>query len=168
MKELIKIQAGLKAPKGQYNNFGKYSYRSCEDILEAVKPLLAANNCSLVLSDNIVNLGTRFYVQATAVFSNGKDSEMVTALAREPEIKKGMDASQITGATSSYARKYTLNGLFLIDDCKDADRGTPTQTVNMSMDKPIHRSVPSKKKKTIPQAQNDASKMDAPLPDLPF
>jgi len=168
MKELIKIQAGLKAPKGQYNNFGKYSYRSCEDILEAVKPLLLEYNCTLTLHDNLVNLGTRFYVKATAILTNGKETATGTAFAREPETKKGMDAAQITGATSSYARKYALNGLFLIDDCKDADRGTPTQTVNMSMDKPIHRSVPSKKKKTIPQAQNDASKMDAPLPDLPF
>lgn len=122
MQELIMIQSGLKAPKNQRNTFGNYNYRNCEDILEAVKPLLAKNNCILKLTDDIVLIGDRFYVKATATISNceGK-SESVTAFARESLDKKGMDASQITGATSSYARKYALNGLFLIDDTKDSD-----------------------------------------------
>lgn len=122
MQELIMIQSGLKAPKNQRNTFGNYNYRNCEDILEAVKPLLAKNNCILKLTDDIVLIGDRFYVKATATISNceGK-SESVTAFARESLDKKGMDASQITGATSSYARKYALNGLFCIDDTKDAD-----------------------------------------------
>lgn len=121
MKALEKIQQELKAPKGQYNSFGKYKYRSCEDIIEAVKPLLAKNGCRLTLSDEIVEIGGRVYVKATAKIVCGDESETVTAYAREPEQKKGMDESQITGTASSYARKYALNGLLLIDDTKDAD-----------------------------------------------
>lgn len=121
MEQLIKIQNELKAPKNQRNNFGNYNYRNAEDILEAVKPLLFANKCSLILTDTIELIGTRYYVKATARFSNGKDALEVTAYAREEETKKGMDGSQITGASSSYARKYALNGLFLIDDTKDSD-----------------------------------------------
>ena len=118
-KELSRIQQALKAPKGQVNDFGKYNYRSCEDILEAVKPLLGL--CSVVLSDEIVHIDGRFYVKATAQLINGSDSINATAYAREPDNKKGMDLAQLTGATSSYARKYALNGLFCIDDTKDAD-----------------------------------------------
>ena len=118
---LLAIQQELKAPKGQYNSFGKYKYRSCEDILEAVKPLLRKHNCTLVISDDIVMLGTRFYIKATVTLSNGGESVMTTAFAREEEEKKGADSSQITGAASSYARKYALNGLFCIDDTKDSD-----------------------------------------------
>lgn len=121
MKELIKIQSELKAPKGQYNSFGKYKYRSAEDILEAVKPLLAKNNCHLTLTDEVVMVGDRYYVKATAILTNGEDAISTTAYAREDLDKKGMDGSQITGTASSYARKYALNGLFLIDDTKDAD-----------------------------------------------
>lgn len=122
MKELIIIQTKLKAPKNQYNKFGKYYYRNAEDILEAVKPLLAENNCYLMLSDSIENIGDRYYVKATAKLYNGEGQSIeVSALAREDVNKKGMDGSQITGAASSYARKYALNGLFLIDDTKDAD-----------------------------------------------
>lgn len=122
MKELIRIQNELKAPKGQYNSFGKYSYRSCEDILEAVKPLLSSCDCILTLSDEITLVGERYYVKATAILLNGAgDKVEVTAYAREEEDKKGMDGSQITGAASSYARKYALNGLFCIDDNKDSD-----------------------------------------------
>lgn len=122
MKELIRIQNELKAPKGQYNSFGKYSYRSCEDILEAVKPLLSSYDCILTLSDEITLVGERYYVKATAILLNGAgDKVEVTAYAREEEDKKGMDGSQITGAASSYARKYALNGLFCIDDTKDSD-----------------------------------------------
>ena len=122
MKELVLIQNKLNAPKGQRNTFGKYNYRSAEDILEALKPLLFENECFLNISDNIEMIGDRFYVKATAKITN-KEGAFVeaTAYAREELTKKGMDASQITGSTSSYARKYALNGLFAIDDNKDAD-----------------------------------------------
>lgn len=122
MKELIAIQSELKAPKGQYNSFGKYKYRSCEDILEAVKPILKAHECVLNLCDDIVAVGDRYYVKATARITNAAgEVETATAFAREDLSKKGMDGSQITGTASSYARKYALNGLFCIDDTKDAD-----------------------------------------------
>lgn len=118
---LGKIQADLKAPKGQWNKFGKYNYRSCEDILESVKPLLKKHGGTLIVSDELVLIGDRYYVKATATYTNGDQPVSVSAYAREPEDKKGMDASQITGTASSYARKYALNGLLLIDDAKDAD-----------------------------------------------
>lgn len=116
---LAEIQRTLNAPKNQYNNFGKYKYRSCEDILEGVKPLL--NGLFLSISDEIVPVGDRYYVKATATITDGETSHTASAMAREEESKKGMDAAQVTGATSSYARKYCLNGLFGIDDSKDAD-----------------------------------------------
>lgn len=120
--ELVTIQSRLKAPKSQFNKFGGYRYRSCEDILEAVKPLLLETGCTLTISDDVVAVGNRIYIRATAtlVAPGGKEWE-TTALAREADTKKGMDDSQITGTASSYARKYALNGLFAIDDCKDAD-----------------------------------------------
>lgn len=123
MNRLINIQNELKVPKNQYNSFGNYNFRSCEDILEAVKPLLKAAKLSLIISDEIINVGARFYVKATVklIDENGKELISTSAVAREEENKKGMDASQITGSTSSYARKYALNGLFAIDDNKDAD-----------------------------------------------
>ena len=122
MKELRSIQTKLNAPKNQYNAFGKYSYRSCEDILAAVKPLLAEYHCTLTLTDGIELIGDRFYVRATATLTNDTgDTASTTAYAREDEVKKGMDGAQITGAASSYARKYALNGLFCIDDMKDPD-----------------------------------------------
>lgn len=121
MNKLISIQSELKAPKGQYNSFGKYKYRSAEDILEAVKPLLKKYECCLLLSDEVVVKEGRHYVKATATLCADDTSVKVTAYAREPETKKGMDESQITGTASSYARKYALNGLFAIDDTKDAD-----------------------------------------------
>lgn len=121
LDKLSAIQMELKAPKGQYNSFGKYSYRSCEDILEAVKPLLSKNGLTLLLTDEPVAVGNRVYIKATARLIGGEDNIEVTAYAREPEDKKGMDTSQVTGTASSYARKYALNGLFLIDDEKDAD-----------------------------------------------
>ena len=124
MKELIEIQKKLKAPKGQYNSFGKYKYRSAEDILEAVKPLCHENNCTLTLSDTLENIGDRYYIRATVSITNGTETVSVSAYAREDETKKGMDGSQITGTASSYARKYALNGLFCIDDTKDADADT--------------------------------------------
>lgn len=122
-ERVVIVQKELKAPKGQYNSFGKYRYRSAEDILNSVKPLLAVNDLILTLSDELIALGSRIYVKATATLQdcNTDNAISVDAYAREDEVKKGMDGSQITGAASSYARKYALNGLFLIDDTKDAD-----------------------------------------------
>ena len=123
-QKLKQVQSELKAPKGQFNSFGKYKYRSCEDILEAVKPILAKHDCVIILSDTVINLGdNRFYVKAIATFVDAATGEKVenSAFAREEEQKKGMDGSQITGTASSYARKYALNDLLLIDDTKDAD-----------------------------------------------
>ncbi|NVF41887.1 ERF family protein [Escherichia coli] len=117
--KLWTIQQTLNAPKNQRNNFGGYNYRSAEDILEAVKPLL--QNVTLMVSDEIVLIGDRYYVKATATLSDGEDSISATAFAREEKEQKGMTAGQLTGATSSYARKYALNGLFCIDDAKDLD-----------------------------------------------
>jgi len=121
------VQQELKAPKNQKNNFGGYNYRSCEDILEAVKPILAKLNAIITLSDDLVLVGERYYVKATATLTDKEGSISVSGYAREEESKKGMDQSQITGASSSYARKYALNGLFAIDDTKDSD-ATNTQT----------------------------------------
>lgn len=122
-EKLLAVQAELKAPKGQTNTFGKYKYRSCEDILESVKPLLKKYKATLVISDTLELIGERYYIKATATFMDTEDGGAIenTAYARESAEKKGMDDSQVTGATSSYARKYALNGLFLIDDTKDAD-----------------------------------------------
>lgn len=122
-EKLTTIQLELKAPKSKRNNFGNYNYRSCEDILEAVKPLLAANMCSLTLDDDVLCIGDRVYVKATATLTDHAEGATISthAFAREAETKKGMDESQITGTASSYARKYALNGLFAIDDTKDAD-----------------------------------------------
>lgn len=122
MKELNIIQSKLTAPKEQFNKFGNYKYRSCEDILKAVKPLLAETKCTLMLQDEVLLIGNRYYIKATATLTNSTgESVATTALAREDENKNGMAGSQITGASSSYARKYALNGLFAIDDTKDAD-----------------------------------------------
>jgi hypothetical protein len=122
-EKLLNIQAELKAPKGQYNSYGGFNYRSCEDILEAVKPLLSSNKCVLTLSDDITQIGERYYIRAAATLTDVEGDEHYTnvAYAREESTKKGMDGAQITGTASSYARKYALNGLFLIDDTKDAD-----------------------------------------------
>lgn len=122
-KKLLAIQSELKAPKNQVNNFGHYNYRSCEDILEALKPLLEKNKCTMAICDEILMIGDRFYVKATVYLRDVETTEEVftSAFAREELDKKGMDGSQITGASSSYARKYALNGLFLIDDTKDSD-----------------------------------------------
>jgi hypothetical protein len=122
-EKLTAVQRELKAPKGQFNSFGKYKYRSCEDILEALKPVLSKNGCAVVLSDSVEQVGERFYIRATVTFFDCDTGEQVynEAFAREDADKKGMDGSQITGTASSYARKYALNGLFLIDDTKDAD-----------------------------------------------
>lgn len=143
-EKLVAVQAKLKAPKNQYNNFGKYSYRNCEDILEAVKPLLNEQGLVLILTDDIeVKENGRTYVKAKACLFDGQNEIYTYAYAREPESKKGMDDSQITGATSSYARKYALNGLFLIDDQKDAD--------NMVNRAQAPRNTASKPKAQAPQ-----------------
>ena len=122
-EKLIAIQSELKAPKSQYNNFGKYAYRNCEDILEALKPILKEHKSTIYISDEIVTVLERFYVKATVTFIDAETGEKIinTAYAREEESKKGMDGSQVTGASSSYARKYALNGMFAIDDTKDSD-----------------------------------------------
>ena len=120
-KKLAAIQSRLKAPKNQYNSFGKYKYRSCEDILEALKPLANEQGCTITIEDSPIMVGEWHYIQATATLSDGYNSKSVKAYARESETNSGMDSSQITGTASSYARKYALNGLFAIDDTKDAD-----------------------------------------------
>ena len=135
-QKLIEIQAELKAPKSQYNKFGGYNYRNCEDVLEAVKPLCAKHEIVPLLSDEIVMIGDRFYIKATAKVTDGKDEIATTAFARESKDKKGMDESQITGSASSYARKYALNGLFCIDDTKDADFMDNSQNNKQQQPKP--------------------------------
>lgn len=146
--KLMMIQQELKAPKGQYNSFAKYNYRSCEDILEAVKPLCIKNNATLLLNDAVQEVSGRFYVVATAtlVDTESGDSASVTAYAREPQDKKGMDDSQITGMASSYARKYALNGLFCIDDTKDAD----TDEAKRQEDAPKNREKKQESKAETP------------------
>ncbi|EAB7210713.1 ERF family protein [Salmonella enterica] len=138
---LAEIQEHLNAPKNQYNSFGKYKYRSCEDILEGVKPLL--KGLFLSISDEVVLIGDRYYVKATATITDGENSHSASAIAREEENKKGMDAAQVTGATSSYARKYCLNGLFGIDDSKDADTDEHKQQQN---------AAPAKQTKSSPSS----------------
>lgn len=125
INKIAKIQQTLKAPKNQYNKFGGYYYRNCEDILESVKPLLG--DLILIINDEIVQIGNRYYVRATATITDGEHEQSATAYAREEESKKGLDTSQITGSTSSYARKYALNALFCIDDTKDADLASDEQ-----------------------------------------
>ena len=139
ISRLARIQSNLKAPKGQRNSYGGYNYRSCEDILEAVKPLLAQEGLTLLIDDSIEQVGERYYVKATATLYDKTGSCISnSALAREELTRKGMDASQITGATSSYARKYALNGLFAIDDTKDAD------ATNKGQDEPKQAKEPTK------------------------
>jgi len=132
-EKLSNIQFELKSPKSQYNAFGKYKFRNCEDILESVKPLLNQNKLCMSISDDIVEVGGRIYVKATVRIYDNTCEEMSTAFAREEENKKGMDSAQLTGATSSYARKYALNGMFLIDDTKDSDA---TNTHGKELEKP--------------------------------
>lgn len=148
MKELIAIQSELKAPKSQFNKFGGYKYRKAEDILEAVKPLLTKQKCTLTITDDIVMVGNRIYVKATSTIKNEKgEFETTTGWAREEETKKGMDGSQITGASSSYARKYALNGLFAIDDNADSDTTNDGQ----------HQAAQQQTQTQQPAAQQQAS-----------
>ena len=132
MKELVIIQNELIAPKNQRNSFGNYNYRSCEDILVGLKPHLIKHNCFLTVNDEVELIGDRYYIKATATIYNSEGANVsVSAMAREPLTKKGMDEAQLTGATSSYARKYALNGLFAIDDTKDADSRKPEDNCSM-------------------------------------
>ena len=153
VSKLTKIQSALKAPKNQVNKFGGYNYRSCEDILEAVKPLLKEEGLMLIISDEVVMLGNRFYVKAEAILSDGENEIRNRAYAREEETKKGMDASQITGAASSYARKYALNGLLCIDDTKDADATND----HGKADKPDKPDKPAPKKAPVAQPSTTAN-----------
>lgn len=198
MKELIAIQSELNAPKGQYNKFGGYYYRSCEDILAAVKPLLLKHECTLTLSDEVKEIGSpyhlhqqtrdtkkseiveeyeyngsRFYIEATATLTN-KDGETISvkASAREEVVKRGCDGAQISGASSSYARKYALNGLFAIDDVKDADA---TNTHGKEAAKPAPTPAPARTTRTTRTTAKPASaqpfapvpKPTAPAPEQP-
>lgn len=150
-EKLLAVQAELKAPKGQTNSFGKYKYRSCEDILESVKPLLKKYNATLVISDSLELIGERYYIKATATFQDVETDGVIenTAYARESAEKKGMDDSQVTGATSSYARKYALNGLFLIDDTKDADTDEFRNQQKSKEERDFDKKVEKDKKSTI-------------------
>lgn len=147
--KLNAIQSALKAPKSQYNEFGKYKYRKAEDILESVKPLLAKNGCTLTCTDELVLIGDRYYIKATATITAIEDGSSVstTAFAREEEEKKGMDGSQVTGASSSYARKYALNGLLCIDDTADSDT---TNTGDSKPQKPTRKTAPAPAQETNP------------------
>lgn len=149
-EKLIAIQRDLKAPKSQLNAFGKYRYRSCEDILEAVKPLLFREGVVLTIADDLLAENGRFYVKASATLAYQDERICSSAFAREDEAKKGMDGSQITGAASSYARKYALNGLFCIDDTKDAD------ATNVGEQQPVQEQQPSQDK-FYTQAMNELS-----------
>ena len=141
-EKLAKIQSTLKAPKSQYNAYAKFYYRSCEDILEALKPLLAEAKATLTIGDELELIGNRYYVKATVRFIDLETDAQImnTAYAREDDTKKGMDGSQVTGASSTYARKYALNGLFCIDDTKDSDttNGMPDQQNNQQNQQPVN------------------------------
>jgi hypothetical protein len=160
MNKVISVQSELKAPKNQYNSFGKYKYRSCEDVLEALKPLLNKYKLLQTIKDTVMIIGDRYYIQATVIVTDGNASTEVTALARESEVKKGMDDSQITGTASSYARKYALNGMWLIDDNEDVDAQDNTR-VSKKVDKKSSANV-TNKKITI----NDAKKLLKESKDL--
>lgn len=152
-ERLIAVQSQLKVPKNQYNDYGGFKYRSCEDILEAVKPLLQKEGLYVTIADDIVVIGERFYVKATATLSDGENSISNHAFAREDAAKKGMDGSQVTGTASSYARKYALNGLLAIDDTKDADAlnyGTPIKAADNT------KAADNSKAKAIAEVRNAA------------
>jgi len=153
-KKLLTIQSTLKAQKNQYNSFGKYHYRNCEDILEGVKPLLLENECVLIMSDEIIQVGDRYYSKATVTLLDVETEESVvnTSEAREEESKKGMDGSQVTGASGSYARKYALNGLFAIDDSKDSDTTNSGDKEDLKSNKP-----PNNKPSTEPEGETQYS-----------
>lgn len=137
-EKLVKIQQKLKAPKDSYNSFAKFNYRSAESIIEAVKPLLHAEGLSMLITDEVVNIGAFNYVQATVVITDGENTMQAQAYAREEVVKKGMDSAQITGSTSSYARKYALSGLFAIDDNQDADAQDNTKHKTVSLNAKVN------------------------------
>lgn len=166
MDKLIKIQTELKAPKDKYNSFGKYKYRSAESILEAVKPLCEKYGCLLTLSDEVVNIGDRYYVKATAVLRTPKAQFNVTAYAREDETKKGMDGSQISGTASSYARKYALNGLFCIDDTKDADTDEYHNQTNQPAEQPVEQGEDPKHAELVQRVKDKADKKKIPMTEI--
>lgn len=161
---LAEIQKNLNAPKNQYNSFGKYKYRSCEDILEGVKPLLSG--LFLSISDEVVLIGERYYVKATATITDGECSHTATALAREEEQKKGMDSAQVTGATSSYARKYCLNGLFGIDDAKDADTDEHKHQQNNTKQQQVQQQKPGPSPQDVLKAFTEAAGKKSTLEEL--
>lgn len=148
-EKLKAIQAALKAPKSQYNSFGKYKYRKAEDILEAVKPLLKEQGLALICTDDLVNIGDRYYIKATVTITDGEAAIFTTAFAREEETKSGMDGSQITGASSSYARKYALNGLLCIDDTADSDTTNVGTTSNQAPEA-VRKTAAARKAATEP------------------
>lgn len=157
IEKVVAIQRDLKAPKGQYNSFGKYHYRSAEDILNSVKPLLADKGLVLTITDEVVLIGSRFYIKATATLTDGTNTILNSALAREDDTAKGMSGAQITGATSSYARKYALNGLFAIDDTKDADAtndGT-AQANNSAEEQALHEIANAKSREELNKVWNN-------------
>lgn len=165
IKKVSKVQSELKAPKNQFNRFGNYAYRNAEDILESVKPLLSREGLVLTISDDIVQVGDRYYVKATATLTDGVNKLTNSALARESESEKGMQASQLTGSTSSYARKYALNGLLCIDDTKDADdlnkhgKDTPTPPAPKKKELTAEEKAAEIKKK-VDEMVNRISKAD--------
>lgn len=151
MKKLIDLRSELSVPKGQWNKFSEFYYRSCEDILEAVKPLLSKYQLMLNITDELVNIGDRYYIKATVTISDGDKSITAVGYAREALNKKGMDEAQITGSVSSYARKYALNAMFLIDDTKDAD----TDEQHKQTNKPEKKASEKKEKQFIRQKAID-------------
>lgn len=156
IEKVVAIQRDLKAPKGQYNSFGKYHYRSAEDILNSVKPLLADKGLVLTITDEVKQVGSRFYIESIATLTDGVNSIQNSALAREDDTAKGMSGAQITGATSSYARKYALNGLFAIDDTKDADAtndGT-AQANNSAEEQALHEIANAKSREELNKVWN--------------
>jgi ERF superfamily. len=168
-QKLIKVQSELKAPKGQKNTFGNYNYRSAEDILEAVKPLLSEQGLMMTITDNIEQVGERYYIQAKVIITDGEDTVEVTGYARESLNKKGMDDSQITGTASSYARKYAMNGLFLIDDTKDSDsnenrteRGNRAQKADIEAEREKQAKI-SKLNAQYERALKAANNNEAPM-----
>lgn len=165
MKKLTEIQNELKAPKNQYNSFGKYKYRSCEDILEAVKPLLKKHGCTLTITDGVLEVGSLVFIDATATISNGTESVSVRAQAGIDPNRKGMDIAQSFGSSSSYARKYALNGLFLIDDTKDADatndhgKGANSKPSTPSNSKPTPKPEPKSQRVIVTEGDENYLKI---------
>lgn len=165
--KLLAVQTELKAPKGQYNSFGKYNYRSCEDILEAVKPLCKAHGALVMIADEVAYIDGRFYIKANVTFADTESGETLTvsAFAREPNQQSGMSDSQLTGTASSYARKYALNGLFCIDDTKDADTDAYAKQTGKAAQKPAEKPA-EKPKPTPPPAIVKCKDCGKPITDV--